>query len=211
MSLKPSGFAMKYRLRPSGEYCGLMCLTPGNASSSSLTRLDVDDRKTLVPEDERLEIRVRALVRRVHELAAVGREVRMQVRVPVIRQLTYLARLDVHQEQVAEAVAHPGERERAAVGRPRRARDRAHTLRRKLAHDSPALDVHDLDPVVTLLERDIGELAAVRRPRTRRLDEAERVVVRTVLRARELADRPPRDCIGQVEIDREEITTPEVR
>src|SRR5690606_32169030 len=67
----------------------------------ALTRLDVDDRKTLVPEDERLEIRVRALVRRVHELAAVGREVRMQVRVPVIRQLTYLARLDVHQEQVA--------------------------------------------------------------------------------------------------------------
>ena len=169
-----------------------------NGACREIDRADVHSRKC-----ELLEIALPAIGHERQRLP-VGRERRLHVRVAIVGQAAHRVRADVIQEQIARPILLAGDRDRAAVGRPRDVVDRVDAGDADVAEAS-AVDILDCQVIVAAFENDEGELLRIRRPGAGRIDEAKRFEVRVACRRRQ----PPHDLagprVGEEEIDVEDV------
>ena len=162
-----------------------------------------------LPELEGVEVGLGAAVRRKGDRLAVGGPGRLQVGVLVVREPVQARAVRVDDEQVRNTAVIAAERELLPVGRPGRRREPVQG-QRDTAHLLVLFHVEDHEVVaVPMLGRD-GEVAAVRRERARRVDEAQALVVARQGGLHQAPQHLARLRVGEIEIDEERVLLAEV-
>ncbi|HRQ77507.1 MAG TPA: hypothetical protein PLY94_02835 [Gemmatimonadaceae bacterium] len=162
--------------------------------------LEVEHGDLPLAELERLEVRLRAALRREGDPAAVRRPRGLQVAVHVVRQLPQVAAVGVDHIQVGHPVREAREHDAPPVGRPGGA-DHRDELRLQPPVRAVAPHVVDVEDVLAVALRREGEVAAVRRERALRVAVAQLLVLGV-----ERALREPRLAlagvgVGEVEVE----------
>ena len=165
---------------------------------------EVVDGEPEVAERQRVERRGEAIGDE-RQLAAVGRERRVQVGESVRREARLLARLHVVDPEIEQPACKGRERDAPAVWR----HDGIAKLRELLEDDlldAPALvRVEDQQRALAAHDGVLHEEPAVRAPAARRLDELQAVEMRVGRRRRQLVQHLAGVDIGQEEIDGEQV------
>ena len=118
------------------------------------------------------EIGLRPAVARERDLLAVGRPLRLQIAVTVIRQLRELGAVGLNDVQIADAAEVTGKHETIAVGRPRRSGDSLE-MRIDAADDLLLAHVEQVEDILAFPLRRERECPPIGREGALRVQQAE--------------------------------------
>src|SRR5690554_2619327 len=163
---------------------------------------NVDDPDPDVGEVQVFEVAaLRPPVGRERDAGSVGRPGGLEVSVPVVGELPHAARFEVEDVEVADAALHTRKGDVTAVGRPGRVQYGRYALNGHTPLYFSGADVPDGDFVVPFHEGHKSEPIAVRRPGTRRINEAHGIIMRVGVRFVQLVDDSSGLGVGDEEVD----------
>ena len=174
-------------------------------------RRHVEQRQPIVAGVEQGSVRGEAVGDK-RDRVSVWRPCRLKIRVEVARNSLDGARgrcalrnSEVVDKEVGIAAHGCRERNGLSVGRPRRVEDLSDLRHFNFPGDVGVCDIQDREHGLAGVHAADDELAAVRAPRSRRVDELQAREMGVLRGVDELADDAAGRCFRKIEIDREQI------